>query len=230
MVGWYHTGPRLRSSDVQINDVIKRYVPRPVMTIVDVRSDIERGQGDIPTDAYFAVEEIKDVSTLCVDRAPRLTSLRVNKDGSTTQKTFVHVPSVIEAEEAEEIGVEHLLRDIQNLSVGTLSSRVAGQLSSLRGLEHRLVEICDYLQAVSRGELPVNQQLAYHLQDIFNLLPNLEAAEYANQDKRASSRPFTVATNDQLLVVYISSLVRAVIALHELVRLLRLTMPLQKLT
>lgn len=67
MVGWYHTGPRLRSSDIEVNEVIKRYVSRPVMTIVDVRSDAERGQGDIPTDAYFAVEEIKDVrASACV--------------------------------------------------------------------------------------------------------------------------------------------------------------------
>lgn len=33
------------------------------MVIVDVRPDAERGAGGIPTDAYFAVEEIKDVSS-----------------------------------------------------------------------------------------------------------------------------------------------------------------------
>ena len=31
------------------------------MVIVDVRPDGERAGGGIPTDAYFAVEEIKDV-------------------------------------------------------------------------------------------------------------------------------------------------------------------------
>lgn len=34
------------------------------MVIVDVRPDEERGGGGIPTDAYFAVEEIKDVRRL----------------------------------------------------------------------------------------------------------------------------------------------------------------------
>lgn len=58
MVGWYHTGPKLRSSDLEINELIKRFMPRPVMVIVDPR---QRDVG-IPTDAYFAVEEIKDVS------------------------------------------------------------------------------------------------------------------------------------------------------------------------
>ncbi len=58
MIGWYHTGPKLRASDQEINDLLKRYIPRPVMVIVDVRPQTV----GIPTDAYFAVEEIKDVS------------------------------------------------------------------------------------------------------------------------------------------------------------------------
>ncbi|KAM0746279.1 Mov34-domain-containing protein [Meredithblackwellia eburnea MCA 4105] len=198
LVGWYHTGPKLRASDLEINEVIKRYATKPVMVIVDVRPNSERSGGGIPTDAYFAVDEIKD-------------------DGTASQKTFVHVPSSIEAEEAEEIGVEHLLRDVKNLSVGTLSSRVSDQLSSLRGLQTRLTEIKDYLESVVSGALPVNHQIIYNLQDMFNLLPNLEAAEYAGEGPKGNKRPFTVATNDQLLVMYLSSLIRTVIALHNLV-------------
>lgn len=139
------------------------------------------------------------------------------QDGTTTQRTFVHVPSSIEAEESEEIGVEHLLRDVKNLSVGSLSNRVSDQLSSLQGLHSRLEEIRDYLQAVVAGTLPVNHQIIYNLQDIFNLLPNLDAAEQAGEGADGSKRPFTVATNDQLLVMYLSSLIRSVIALHDLV-------------
>ena len=57
MIGWYHSGPKLRASDLEINEVFKRFIPRPVMVIVDVRPQTV----GIPTDAYFAVEEIKDV-------------------------------------------------------------------------------------------------------------------------------------------------------------------------
>jgi 26S proteasome regulatory subunit N8 len=49
----------------------------------------------------------------------------------------------------------------------------------------------------------------YHLQDTLNLLPDL--------DEGAITRAFTTNTNDQLLVVYLSALVRAVIALEKLV-------------
>ena len=57
MIGWYTTGPKLRASDQEINELFKRFVARPVMVIVDVRPHTV----GIPTDAYFAVEEIKDV-------------------------------------------------------------------------------------------------------------------------------------------------------------------------
>ena len=57
--------------------------------------------------------------------------------------------------------------------------------------------------------MPVNHQIVYHLQDALNLLPDL------NGDGLKGS--FASSTNDQLLVVYLSSLLRAVIALHALV-------------
>lgn len=47
----------MRASDQEINELFKKFIPRPVMVIVDVREDTV----GIPTDAYFAVEEIKDV-------------------------------------------------------------------------------------------------------------------------------------------------------------------------
>jgi 26S proteasome regulatory subunit N8 len=60
LIGWYHSGPKLRSSDLEINELFKRYTPNPVLVIVDVKPNDE----EIPTDAYFAIEEIKDVSFL----------------------------------------------------------------------------------------------------------------------------------------------------------------------
>ncbi|KAJ3092366.1 26S proteasome non-ATPase regulatory subunit 7 [Quaeritorhiza haematococci] len=186
MVGWYHSGPKLRASDLEINELFKRYTPNPVLVIVDVKpKDL-----GIPTDAYLAVEEIHD-------------------DGTATTKTFNHIPSLIEAEEAEEIGVEHLLRDIKDNAVGTLSTQITNQLNSLKGLQIHLEEIRDYLDKVVSGSLPVNHQIIYNLQDIFNLLPNLNVPDV--------SKAFAQKTNDELLVIYLSSLVRAVIALHDLI-------------
>lgn len=62
LIGWYHSGPKLRASDLQINELFKRYTPNPLLVIIDVHPK-ETG---VPTDAYFAVEEIKDVSLSCL--------------------------------------------------------------------------------------------------------------------------------------------------------------------
>ena len=140
---------------------------------------------------------------------PSSTAITQKQDGTATTKTFNHINSEIRAEEAEEIGVEHLLRDVKDISVGTLSTRISNQLNSLKGLQHRLEDIKDYLTKVVAGELPVNHQIVYNLQNIFNLMPNLNVPEVA--------RAFAVTTNDQLLVVYVSSLIRSVIALHNLI-------------
>ncbi|KAI9098300.1 maintenance of mitochondrial structure and function-domain-containing protein [Phlyctochytrium arcticum] len=186
IVGWYHSGPKLRASDLEINELFKRYIPNPVLVIIDVKPrDLS-----IPTDAYFAVEEIHD-------------------DGTATTKTFHHIPTQIEAEEAEEIGVEHLLRDIKDTSIGTLSTQITNQLVSLKGLQTHLFDIQRYLEQVLAGSLPINHQIIYNLQDIFNLLPNLQIPD--------TVKAFAVKTNDELLVMYLSSLIRAVIALHGLI-------------
>jgi 26S proteasome regulatory subunit N8 len=199
LIGWYHSGPKLRASDLEINELFKRYTPNPLLVIIDVQPK----EVGVPTDAYFAIEEIKD-------------------DGTSTAKTFVHTPSTIEAEEAEEIGVEHLLRDIRDVAVGTLSTRITAQLQSLQGLHHRLRDIGAYLQKVLDGDLPVNHAILGNLQDIFNLLPNLTTppASRPGTDQVENSelaRAMRVKTNDQLMTIYLSSLVRAITAFHDLI-------------
>ena len=60
LIGWYHTGPKLRASDLEINELFKRYSPNPLLVIIDVQPK----EVGVPTDAYFAVEEIKDVCSV----------------------------------------------------------------------------------------------------------------------------------------------------------------------
>ncbi|VVT44278.1 uncharacterized protein SAPINGB_P000363 [Magnusiomyces paraingens] len=201
LIGWYHSGPKLRGSDLEINELFKKYTPNPLLLIVDVQPKTV----GIPTDAYIAIEEIKD-------------------DGTSAERTFVHIPSSIEAEEAEEIGVEHLLRDIRDAAAGSLSLRITNQLQSLQGLHHRIRDIAVYLQRVLDGELPVNHVILGKLQDVFNLLPNLSTTTSVSQADASTGaelndhgKAFTVKTNDDMMIVYLSSLVRAIIAFHNLI-------------
>ncbi|ESO91076.1 hypothetical protein LOTGIDRAFT_191571 [Lottia gigantea] len=186
IVGWYHTGPKLHPNDITINEMMRRYCPNSILVVIDAKpKDL-----GLPTEAYIAVEEVHD-------------------DGTPTSKTFEHVPSDIGAEEAEEVGVEHLLRDIKDTTVGTLSQRITNQLMGLKGLHGHIKDISSYLNKISTGQLPINHQIIYHLQDVFNLLPDVNLQDFV--------KAMYVKTNDQMLVVYIASLIRSIIALHNLI-------------
>ena len=188
IVGWYSTGPKLRESDIDIHELFYAYAPEPVLVIVDVRAE----NANIPTSAFAAQIEVKEDGT------------------EKQQKTFVHVPNSIEAFDAEEIGVEHLLRDVKDNTVSTLSTKVSEKLQSMRGLKARLEEIKSYMDKLVDGSLPMNHEIMGHLQNAFNLLPNLNLEEYVCG--------FNVSSNDAMLVIYLSSLIRSVIALHDLIK------------
>jgi len=132
VVGWYSTGPKLRPSDIDIHEVFKRYTPNPVLVVIDVQPK-ELG---IPTKGYVSTEEVQE-------------------DGSS-KMTFQHIPSEIGALEAEEVGVEHLLRDIKDTSISTLASQVHQKLLALRSLHSHVEEMHDYLGKVVEGKLSIN--------------------------------------------------------------------------
>ncbi|KAE9531901.1 hypothetical protein AGLY_010103 [Aphis glycines] len=188
VVGWYHTGPKLHQNDIAVNELVRQYCVNntSVMVIVDVKpKDV-----GIPTEAYRVVEQIHD-------------------DGSPPSKTLEHIASEIGAEEAEEVGVEHLLRDIKDSTSGSLSQRVANIIFGARGLYKQMVDIRDYLQQVVDGKLPVNHQIIYQLQEIFNLLPDVE--------KDTLVAAMHVKVNDHMLAVYLATTIRTIIALHNLI-------------
>uniref|UniRef100_A0A7E4VNM4 26S proteasome non-ATPase regulatory subunit 7 n=1 Tax=Panagrellus redivivus TaxID=6233 RepID=A0A7E4VNM4_PANRE len=186
IVGWYHTGPKLSKNDIAINEQLKRFTPNPVLVIMEA----EPKDLGLPTEAYIEVQEVHD-------------------DGTPPIKTYEHVPSEIGAEEAEEVGVEHLLRDIKDQTAGTLSQRITDQLLGLRGLHTQLKDIQRYLKEVSENKLPANHSVIYYIQEVLNLLPDVTQPEFVEAHN--------VQTNDQLMCVYLGSLVRTVIALHNLI-------------
>ncbi|KAK9800760.1 hypothetical protein WJX73_008123 [Symbiochloris irregularis] len=186
IVGWYSTGPRLREADLSITDLLSIFAETPLLVICEV----EPKDMGLPTTAYYAKDEIREDGT------------------QKSQKVFVNIPTEVGATEAEEIGVEHLLRNVKDATISTLTTEVARMGTGLRGLQGRLEEIQAYLALVLERRIPVNHDIIYQLQDVFNLLPNLAVEEL--------TRAFAIKGNDMMLVIYLASLVRSVLALHNL--------------
>ena len=63
----------------------------------------------LPVHAYVAREEVKASGT------------------EKAQRVFQHLPTSVRHTEVEEIGVEHLLKDVKDATVSTLSTEVAGK-------------------------------------------------------------------------------------------------------
>ena len=186
IIGWYSTGPQSKKNDIQINEIIRRYNTMPVYVICRVQESQQIG---LPTTAYFTREEVDD-------------------DGNL-RRQFVHVATSIGATQAEEVAVEHLLRDIKDASQGSLSKQVSDKTQGLKVLASKLAEMRAYLQKVISGEYRYNQSIVNNFQDIFNLLPNLKVEEMV--------RSFSVKSNDYMYVIYVSALIRSILSLHDLI-------------
>lgn len=101
------------------------------------------------------------------------------------------------------------LRDIKDSSLGSLTQRIDAKISGLSGMLHQLEEIQHYLQLVTTKQIPINHQVMYKLQDMFNLLPDVRMQDMV--------RSLNMTSNDQMLVIYVASVMRAVLALHDLI-------------
>jgi 26S proteasome regulatory subunit N8 len=186
IIGWYSSGPAIKKADIDINEILRKYNTNPVFVLIKVHEAAAPG---IPTEAYCTQEEVDDNGNL--------------------MRQFVHIPSSIGASEAEEVGVEHLLRDIKDASQGQLSKQVGDKIQALKALTEKLKEMRVYLQNVLSGKFRYNHAIIHNFQDIFNLLPNLKVDQVVKN--------FSVKTNDYMHVIYISTLIRSVISLHNLI-------------
>jgi 26S proteasome regulatory subunit N8 len=186
IVGFYSSGPRIKENDLAIEALFRRFTPQPVFVIVDVRTDIE----GLPTTAYRAVEEVE-------------------REGDKITTVFKHLPSTIGASEPEQVGVEHLLRDVNDPTTSTLANQLREKIRSLGTLHERIFEMRQYLEHVTEGRMPINHTISYNIQTIFNLVPSLESDVFRSA--------LLEETNDIHLAIYISTLVRCITSLHDLV-------------
>lgn len=210
VIGFYSTGPQIRSNDLRIYDIVERYtgiytngtknmsVPSypAVFSIIDIRPN----RSDLPVTSYKVTEEVGMSSS---------TSSR----NQQIQRVFAHVPTSLGAVEAEEVGVEHLLRDIHDPTISTVASLIQEKVTGLSTLRTKLGECQAYLElCIQNSDNPsfkANPDIIANLQTIVSLLPNLN-----NNDLIQS---LMKQTNDMYMAIYLAALIRTILALHDLV-------------
>jgi len=187
ILGWYHSGGEVKPNDITIHQSFQQYCRNPLLLVVNVTATSH----ELPVKAYLSQKSIAVHTTEEIE-------------------TFTNLDVILVASPPEEVGVEHVLRDVQDMEhVPTLTMELQQKKTGLGILTERLTQIKGYLADVRDGKLPFNQDILYGLQDLFNIMPDIN-----NPRLKAS---MIKVTNDQTLSVYVSSIVRTVLSLDGLI-------------
>lgn len=163
IVGWYHSGPRLHSHDLEISRAMARYCSTPILAVVNVQMEIN----DIPCQVY-----------------------KLGLDGE-----HGHVNVQIGADETEEVGIEHLLRDIKEGTGCSIRDKVAVITDSLKMYRDSLDTMIQYLEEIESGKKG-NAKILRLYQEIFNSIPRNEDEIKMNGIYAAELGNALIAMND----------------------------------
>jgi 26S proteasome regulatory subunit N8 len=187
IVGWYSSKSTVSPNDLDIHHQMRRYTPNPIFITTDVGA---RDPHEIPVSAFIGAEIVRP-------------------DGQPIVTSFQNVPTVVDFLEVEEIGVEHLLRDIKDVDVSAIGTTLTNSVHGLAALEARLTSISAYLGDVIEKRLPVDPEIIGITQSIFNLLPNLALPD--------TEQSIMTESDHSAFLIFIGQLCRSVVAVHELV-------------
>lgn len=183
VVGWYSSGPEICSNDLNIHLLLaQHFCASPIYCIVNANPQ-KKG---VPVVCYTTTE---------------------SRGAQSVE--FRNIISHLGTVEAEEIGVVHLLRDLTDSTITTLSTKINNRHLALSNMEHLLANIEQYLRDVVAGKLPVCTEVLSELQEVISYLPLVH--------KLKNDQGLLVTQNDQELVTFTASVARCVTALYEVI-------------
>ncbi|KAK8812427.1 hypothetical protein WA158_007661 [Blastocystis sp. Blastoise] len=187
VVGFYSSNPKALPLDLEIDAMLHAYTPNPVFVTIDIDNDV----GDLPAKAFIS-EEL------------------ATKDGKDKQRVFRHLNVSIESLPVEEVGVEYMLKGINNTTLTSLSEQIHDKIIALKGLCDRLYIISQYLDDVSNDMSHYNIDIINEIQNIMNLLPNLQI--------ESLSDALISKTNEFYAILYLSTIIRSMMPIYDLLK------------
>lgn len=225
IVGWYSSSPILCNNDIDIHEVVRRYCEEPVFLSVNVKDhgDVADAALADNTNKYSAPAKAFCSIPLSQDDVQQQSNKTTKKEDGTpvrqAKRQFAHINVEIGSDEAEEVGIEHVLRGISQqhhvvsksaTKTPTLDDLLTTKLSALYGFQSKMNNIMLYIQDVIDGKLPYNVMIINRVQDIVSLIPVLS--------DKILVETLNEYTNDNMVVVYIASIIRTITSLHDLIK------------
>jgi len=162
ILGWYHSGPGMYKSDLDISKTFCQFCDDPVLAIINVKSEESR----LPCQSF-----------------------------SLERNNLRYINTEISADEIEEVGVEHLLRDIKEGTGSSLKDRINEVHCSMVTYKKTLSTIIEYLDSViETGKF--DRIIMENLQDILLSIPKIEPSNEMEKIYSAELANSLVAMND----------------------------------
>jgi 26S proteasome regulatory subunit N8 len=236
ILGWYSSSPLINNNDLDVHEVFRRYCEEPIFICINVQDHtkllIQKEEEQKNTNHYSAPAKAFCSVALSKDEIHAQSAAQraaldksAQSDGETTsnvttntpRRQFVHVPFEIGSDEAEEVGIEHVLRSIQqqhhmnpSSNTATLKDVLESKLTALHGFLQKMKNIVTYIDDVLMNKLPYNTAIINRIQDIISLIPVI-----TNPQLTAALNSYT---NDSMTVIYIAEIIKLITSLHDLIK------------
>ncbi|CAL9099330.1 unnamed protein product [Musa acuminata var. zebrina] len=207
ILGWYSTGSEAQESDLQIHKALMDINESPVYVLLNPL--INHAQKDLPVTIYESELHI-------IDGIPQLIFVRSNY--------------TIETVEAERISVDHVahLKPSDGGSAATqLAAHLTGIHSAIKMLNSRIRVVHQYLVAMQKGDIPLDNSFLRQVSSLLRRLPAMESEKFQDDFlmfdacnfflSSTFSKVFFFEYNDTLLVAYLAMLTNCSSTLNELV-------------
>ena len=168
-----------------MNEIWAHYTTFLVLIVNNMK---QKKEFEWPTNAFYSVRTI-------------------NNKGLVT-RGFKRILCQVAAYEAEEVGVEHLVREIKDLNMDTLKTKLNNKAASLLALERKIGTIVKYIEDVIADRRKPDPQILLVLHEIISRLPKTMSADF--------KKTLSENVNDNYLTLFTSSLVKGVIGVHSL--------------
>eukprot|EP00792_Barthelona_sp_PAP020_P004861 TRINITY_DN2384_c0_g1_i2.p1 TRINITY_DN2384_c0_g1~~TRINITY_DN2384_c0_g1_i2.p1 ORF type:complete len:289 (+),score=95.08 TRINITY_DN2384_c0_g1_i2:57-923(+) len=182
IVGWYSSGTRLSPNDYVINNLIKQYCSHPIYVLVEISRTT-----DFPARCFH-----------CVKRSPQ--------PGDVPVDTFLSLPSEKRESISEEIGVQHLLRDVRRTGQYPLQKTLGMKVRAAEALVEHLVDIVNYLESDEKKN-----------PEILGLLQQALSSRPADDDTEVQESMASI-TNESYSTLLSASMTRLVVALYDVIK------------
>ncbi|KAI5183696.1 hypothetical protein PAEPH01_2957, partial [Pancytospora epiphaga] len=116
---------------------------------------------------------------------------RLKRDGS-----LAHIKIQVGADETEEVGVEHLLRDIKEGTGCSIKDRLKDTLESLKMYKASLGDILEYIKRVQSGRMKADKKILDVFQEILHSIPRYSTNIDMSKILLAELASTIVETND----------------------------------